>query len=122
MCCVTLSGGIFTGRGLLMLAGSAWTNHPWVKQTSYVNDSILLTAGLTLMFSTQQYPPAEAWLSVKLTLLVIYIVLGVFALRAGRSKTYRGIFFVAAIGVYLFMISVARSHDPLGLLTTHTLY
>lgn len=120
--CVLLSGSLFAVRGLLMLVGSAWTNHPWLKWPSYINDSILLTAGVLLMNITQQYPLAQHWLSVKLSLLVVYIVFGVFALRAGRSQTHQAAFFIAAMAVYLFMISVARGHHPLGILTTHTLY
>lgn len=73
-----------------MLAGSPWCNHPALKWPSYVNDSILLTAGLLLMVITQQYPGAQSWLSVKLLLLLLYIVLGVFALRAGHNRTQIG--------------------------------
>lgn len=120
--CVLLSGGVFAFRGCLMLGGSVLGNHPALKWWSYINDSILLTAGLILMQMTRQYPVAHHWLSVKLTLLVVYIVLGIFALRAGRSKSTRTVCFFAAIGIYLFMFSVARSHNPLGLLATHTLY
>ncbi len=71
---------------------------------------------------TQQYPVAQDWLSVKMLLLLAYIVLGVFALRAGRSKGQRITCFLFAIAVYLFMVSVARGHHPLGILATHTLY
>ena len=120
--CVFLSGGVFTFRGLLMLGGSALSSHPGLKWLSYINDSILLAAGLLLMQITQQYPVTQHWLSVKLTLLVAYIVLGVFALRAGRTLAIRASCFVVALSVYLFMISVARSHHPLGLLASHALH
>ena len=113
---VLISGSIFSLRGLLMLAGSAHSGHPLLKWTSYINDSLLLTAGLLLMTITQQYPGAQAWLSVKLGLLVVYIVLGVFALRRGRTRRSRGMFFFAALGVYVLMISIAISHQPMGLL------
>ncbi|MDX1497462.1 MAG: SirB2 family protein [Salinisphaeraceae bacterium] len=114
--CVLLSGSIFAFRGFLMMAGSQLANHPLLKYPSYINDSILLAAGVMLMFITQQYPVAQAWLSVKLLLLLLYIVLGVFALRRGKTRQSRSGFFVAAVAVYLFMLSVARGHHPLGLL------
>lgn len=120
--CVLLSGGVFTLRGLLMLAGSDASNHPALKWLSYINDSILLTAGLLLMQITRQYPLTHHWLSVKLVLLVAYIALGILALRAGRSQGARAVCFVAALATYLFMISVARSHNPLGLLASHALF
>ena len=112
--CVLLSGGLFAARGVFMMSGSAWSNHALLKWTSYVNDSFLLTAGLLLMQITRQYPVTHDWLSVKLSLLVLYIVLGILSLRAGRTRGRRSMYFAAALGTYLFMFSVAHSHDPLG--------
>lgn len=120
--CVLLSGGVFTIRGLLMLGRSALSNHLALKWLSYINDSILLTAGLLLMQMTRQYPVTHDWLSVKLCLLVVYIGLGIFALRAGRSYSRRAVFFVLAFSIYLFMISIARSHHPLGLYISHSIF
>jgi uncharacterized membrane protein SirB2 len=116
--CVLLSGAVFALRGLLMLGGSAWSSHPALKWLSYINDSLLLTAGLLLMQITRQYPVAQDWLSVKLGLLLVYIALGIFALRAGRTRAQRAGFFAAALTVYLFMFSVARSHHPLGVFSS----
>ena len=53
-------------------------------------------------------------LAVKLTLLVLYVALGSFALKRGRSRGTRALCFVAALTVYAFMYSVARTHQPLG--------
>lgn len=105
-----------------MLGSSALSNHVLLKWTSYINDSILLTAGLLLMQITRQYPVTHDWLSVKFGLLVLYIGLGVFALRAGRTRDQRGMFFVAALSIYLFMFSVARSHHPLGVFVSHSIF
>lgn len=118
---VLLSGTVFSFRGLLMLGQSRFSNHPAAKWLSYINDSILLTAGLLLMQITRQYPVSHDWLSMKLTLLVVYIIFGIFALRAGRSYSQRAVFFAVALGIYLFMISVARSHHPLGWFVSHSI-
>lgn len=113
--CVLLSGSVFGLRGLAMLGRSSWANHKVVKRFSYLNDSVLLAAGLLLMHISGQHPGTQTWLGVKLCLLLVYIVLGVFALRRGRSYSQRRGYFFAAIAVYLFMFSVARAHHPLGL-------
>ncbi len=114
--CVLVSGIVFGLRGVAMLARSPWANQVQIKRLSYANDSVLLGAGLLLMLLTHQYPGVTPWLSVKLSLLVVYIVLGIFALRRARSYARRAAFFVAAIAVYLFMFSIARTHHPLGVL------
>lgn len=114
---VILSGGLFAVRGLLMLARSRWANHAALRHLSYAIDTVLLTAALMLVTILHQYPFVQAWLTVKLLLLVAYIVLGVLALRRGRTRAIRAGAFLAALAVYLFIVSVARTHRPLGALT-----
>lgn len=114
--CVVLSGSLFALRGTLMLSGSPFVNHGVLRYASYAIDTTLLTAALMLATILRQYPFVQAWLTVKVLLLVVYIVLGVFALRRGRTRRQRGLFFLAALTVYLFIVSVARTHDPRGIL------
>jgi uncharacterized membrane protein SirB2 len=112
--CVILSGSLFALRGLMMLAGSRLTNHALLRYVSYAIDTSLLTAALMLATILHQYPFAQAWLTVKVLLLVVYIVLGVFALRRGRTRRARAVCYVAALAVYLSIIGVALAHNPLG--------
>jgi uncharacterized membrane protein SirB2 len=76
---------------------------------------VLLTAALMLMTIVQQYPFVDAWLTVKVILLVVYITLGLIAFRSSRSLPERFGAFLSALCVYGFIISVARAHDPLGI-------
>ena len=114
--CVILSGSLFAVRGMLMLAGSRVANHAIVRYVSYAIDTTLLTAALMLTSILHQYPFAQSWLTAKVLLLVVYIVLGVFALRRGRTRAIRAACYVAALAVFLFIVSIARAHDPRGLL------
>ena len=118
---VILSGSIFALRGLVILVIKGQSNSgvlPLLKWSSYINDTLLLSAGLLLMHLTQQYPVSDPWLSAKLSLLVLYIGLGMYALRIGRTLSQRRLFFVMAIAVFTFMFSIARSHHPLGFLAS----
>ena len=115
--CVILSGSLFTLRGLLMLMRSRYTNHVALRMLSYAIDTTLLTAALMLITVLHQYPFVQAWLTVKVLLLVLYIVLGVLALRRGRTRRAQVTSFVAALLVYAFIISVAMAHNPWGVFT-----
>jgi uncharacterized membrane protein SirB2 len=75
---------------------------------------VLLTAAFMLMTMLHQYPFVHAWLTVKVVLIVLYIVLGVFAITRGRTRRVRLICFVAAIATFGCILSVARAHRPLG--------
>ncbi|MEO7853745.1 MAG: SirB2 family protein [Rubrivivax sp.] len=95
-----------------MVARSSATNHAALRWLSYTIDTTLLTAALMLTTIVHQYPLVQGWLTVKVLLLLVYIVLGTMALLRGRTRGSRVASFVAALGVYLFMIGVARTHEP----------
>ena len=113
--CVIASGSLFCARGCMMLAGLRATNHTALRRISVAIDSLLLAAAIALTTIIHQYPFVRAWLTVKVVLLVVYIALGVFALRRGRTRATRAACFAAAIIVFLFIVTVARTHDPMGI-------
>lgn len=112
--CVLLSGGLFALRGTLMLMGSTRANSALLRYLSYTIDTTLLAAALMLVTILHLYPFVVAWLTLKIALIVVYIVLGAIALRRGRTPAIRRIAFGAALLVYAFVISIARAHHPLG--------
>jgi uncharacterized membrane protein SirB2 len=113
---VILSGSLFALRGILMLAKSRWTNHPVLRWQSYAIDTTLLTAALMLVTILHQYPFVQTWLTAKVLLLVVYIVLGTFALKRGRTRRVQVACWFAALFVFGFIMSIARTHDPWGIL------
>ena len=117
--CVLLSGSLFALRGFAMLYGSPYANNRVVARLSYVIDTVLLTAAVLLAVIIHQYPFVQGWLTVKAVLLAVYIFLGVFALRRGRTPWRRAGYFAAALAVYVFIISVAVTHDPRGAFAMH---
>lgn len=111
-----LSGAIFAIRGAFVLGGARWPQSLPVKWLSYAVDTALLTAALMLLTILPWAVFANGWLPVKLGLLVGYVVLGVFALRRGRTRRTRAAAYVAALLVFGAMYSIARAHHPLGAL------
>ncbi|HMA13449.1 MAG TPA: SirB2 family protein [Kiloniellaceae bacterium] len=111
---VVASGSLFALRGAGLLLGSAWPKAAPLRWFSYSIDTILLTAALMLMTVVQQYPFVDAWLTVKVVLLVVYIAVGIYAFRAASQKV-RLAAWLAALAVFGFIVTVARAHDPLGL-------
>jgi len=112
-----LSGSLFALRGFFALRGARWPMALPVKWFSYAVDTALLTAALMLLTILPGAMFANGWLAVKVTLVVLYIVLGVFALK--RAKTPRGRLgcYVAALLVFFCIYSIARAHSPFGFVT-----
>jgi len=56
----------------------------------------------------------QGWLTVKVVLLIVYIVLGTYALKRARTPRGRALAYAAALATYLAIIGVARAHHVLG--------
>lgn len=111
-----LSGSIFAVRGAFVLGGARWPQALPVKWLSYAVDTALLTAALMLLTVLPWAMFANGWLLAKLALLVAYVVLGVFALRRGRTRRQRATCYVLALLAFGAIYSIARAHHPLGAL------
>jgi uncharacterized membrane protein SirB2 len=111
---VYASGSLFALRGLALHLGGQWAMAAPLRYLSYTIDTILLTAALLLATMLHQYPFVHDWLTVKVLLLIVYVVLGTMALKRGRTRGQRFGFWLAALLVYGFIISVAKVHHPLG--------
>jgi len=112
---VLASGALFFVRGLALYLGGHWAMAAPLRYLSYTIDTVLLTAALMLATMLHQYPFVHGWLSMKVVLLVIYVVLGSYALKRGQTARVRVLCWLAALGVYAFIISVARAHHWAGI-------
>jgi uncharacterized membrane protein SirB2 len=112
---VLCSGALFAARGLGVLLGSQWGMHVAVRRFSYILDTALLSAALTLLYILDLNPFRVGWLSTKIALLLLYIVLGSFALKRARTAGARRLLYGASLVCFAFMLTVARAHHPLGI-------
>jgi uncharacterized membrane protein SirB2 len=111
---VMASGALFTVRGIGTLARQAWPQAALARWSSYAIDTVLLTAALMLVTMLPSAMFANGWLTMKLLLLVLYIVAGSMALKRSRTPQVRALWFAAAVLLYAGMFGVARLHHPLG--------
>lgn len=112
---VAFSGALFAFRGAAVLAGAGErVMAPAWRYASYLIDTALLLAGVVLAMRLALSPLAASWFGTKLLLLVVYIVLGSFALKRGRTPGIRRTCYLLALFVYFWMIGVALRHDPLS--------
>lgn len=112
---VTASGLLFAARGgAFNLLGASWPRLFPVRLASWIVDTVLLSAALMLMTVLRQFPIVDHWLTVKVTLLLVYIGLGTQAFAATRPRPVRIGFWLAALSVFGFIVTVAQAHHPLG--------
>lgn len=107
---LTLIG--FVTRGALMLADSPRLRSKLARIAPHVIDTLLLVCGVALAWQAQLNPLHTPWLATKIALLLAYIGLGTIALKRGKTRTIRGIAFVAALACVLWIFGVAMSKSP----------
>ncbi|HEY0309522.1 MAG TPA: SirB2 family protein [Luteimonas sp.] len=111
---VTLSGCLFAVRGLAVLMGMRWPLWGPVRYLSWTIDTVLLTAALMLLTILPGALFANGWLTLKLLLVVVYVVLGVFALKRASTRRRKAVFYVLALATFLAIVGIARMHSPWG--------
>jgi len=115
---VLLSGMLFALRGAAVMLGGRWPMSLPVRWSSYAIDTTLLTAAMMLLTFLPSGLFANGWLTMKVVLLVIYVVLGMFALKRARTPRARAVFYALALLTYGWMLTIARAHHPLGVFHT----
>ena len=111
---VALSFAGFFIRGIWMLRDSTLLQQRWVRITPQVVDTILLVSAVFLAVQLRLSPLEQPWLMAKIIALLVYIGVGMVALRFGRSNKVRFAAWVFALLTFLYIVSVAYSKSVLG--------
>ena len=111
---VALSFTGFFARGLGAIAGAAWVRSRAAKTLPHVVDSVLLLSALALVWRLGLDPLSAPWLMAKIGGLVVYIGLGMVALRPGCAAPVRMAAWLAALATFGYIVSVAITKNPAG--------
>jgi uncharacterized membrane protein SirB2 len=112
---VVLSGTGFVARYAFLLARGRLPGG-WARVAPHVVDTVLLASALSLAWIAGFRPLHDPWLEAKLAGLVVYILTGTIALKRGRTPRGRAAAFAVALLTYAYIVSVALTKNPLGLL------
>lgn len=96
--------------------GSQLSQLRLTKTVPHIIDSLFLATGVALTFTINQYPLSTTWLTAKITGILVYIVLGMFAMSGKVSRPWRVMAFLAAVSSFAWILTVARFKSPWGFL------
>jgi uncharacterized membrane protein SirB2 len=109
-----LSVSGFALRSYWMLTGSRLLQLKPVRILPHIVDTILLAAGISLLFTLHLNVLDQPWLLSKLAALVVYIVLGTVALGRGKTLRTRTTAALLALAVFAYIYGVALNKSTLG--------
>lgn len=109
---IILSVSGFIIRIVLKLNNSPYQTKYWFKKLPHKVDTLLLASALTMVYILGVNPLTTFWLAEKITGLIIYILLGMVALRWGKTKQIKEIAAVLAVIVFSYIVYVAHYKTP----------
>ncbi len=110
---VLISIAGFILRGVWMMRESGLLNRKLVRVLPHIVDTVLLVTAIWLTVLIGQYPFSTSWLTAKLVALIVYIVLGMIAIRRGKTRRQRIVAFGFALLTVAYILVVAVSRNPL---------
>jgi uncharacterized membrane protein SirB2 len=114
--CAMLSISGFALRGWWMLTGNALLQTRLARVLPHLVDTLLLGSAIWMVVLWQVNPFQLDWLSAKIIALLVYIGLGMVALRFGKTRRIRVGAYVLALATATYIVSVAYSKSVAGLL------
>lgn len=114
MSCALLSIAGFALRGYWLLSGDARLRQPWARVLPHTIDTLLLASAVGMLLIWGTSPLAFDWLRAKLVALLLYIALGMVALRFAKTRKVQAAAWLLALGCAGYILSVAYSKNPLG--------
>lgn len=98
---------LFLLRGYWMMRESPRLRERWVRVAPHMNDSLLLLAAIAMLVVGSLNPLQQPWILAKIVGLLAYIGLGTIALKRGATRAVRIKAFIAALGVFAYIVAVA---------------
>jgi uncharacterized membrane protein SirB2 len=79
-------------------------------------DTVLLVSAIALAWMLRITPLSAPWLMAKVVGLLVYIGLGIVALRPSNPRGVRAVAWIAALATAGWIVSVAITKNPAGFL------
>ncbi len=110
--CLSITGFVFRFAGLQ--TGARWVSGKLARTAPHANDTVLLLSAVMLLYLSGMNPLSHPWLAAKITALLIYIAVGMIALKLSRPRRVRFVGGVLAVVAFSYIVTVAITKHPAG--------
>ncbi|HRL20430.1 MAG TPA: SirB2 family protein [Alcaligenes sp.] len=101
----------FIIRAFWSVNGSALLQNRFVRIAPHIIDTVLLACGLALA-AMLGAAAGQPWLITKIVLLVVYIVVGSYAIKRGKTAQSRAWAALLAVAIFVYIVGVALQRSP----------
>lgn len=100
---------LFIIRAYWSVKGSALLQSGFARIAPHIIDTILLLAGIYLATVIGWH---QFWLVAKVIGIILYIAVGTYAIKRGKTPQIRATFAVVAVIIFLYIVGVAFTRSP----------
>ena len=115
---ISLSIVGFITRVILKLKKAPSQDRYWIKKLPHNVDTLLLASALTMVYLLGVNPFTTYWIAEKIIGLLVYIMLGMVALRWGKNNAVRLTAAIMAVMVFSYIVYVAHYKAPMLIFAT----
>lgn len=101
----------FLLRSYWSVIGSGLLQRRVVKVLPHIIDTVLLVCGVILAI---MIGPWQSWIMAKIVALLLYIGVGMVAIRRGRTPGGRAVAALIATAIFFYIVGVALAHNPMS--------
>ena len=101
----------FLLRSYWSVIGSDLLQRRVVKVLPHIIDTVLLVCGVILAI---MIGPWQSWIMAKIVALLLYIAVGMIAIRRGRTPGSRALAALIATAIFFYIVGVALAHNPMS--------
>ncbi|MCK4708157.1 MAG: SirB2 family protein [Gammaproteobacteria bacterium] len=113
---VIISITLFLSRAYWLISRSPLINNKVIKYLPHLNDTILLSSAIILLFLGNLYPGKEnPWLIAKFIAMLCYIFTGLYLFRMAKSIKSIVLTTLFAVLIYLYIVhtAIVKNISPL---------
>ncbi|MBF6615235.1 SirB2 family protein [Pollutimonas thiosulfatoxidans] len=105
---------LFAIRAYWSVTGSSKLQLRLFRILPHVVDTVLLVAGVML---AMMIGPEQPWILAKIVAVILYIGVGMVAIKRGKTPAARGVAALIAIAIFFYIVGVALQHNPMSWLS-----
>ncbi|MEM0910255.1 MAG: SirB2 family protein [Pseudomonadota bacterium] len=114
--CVILSFSLFILRLRWSFVNASMLEKRWVKVIPHMIDTALLFSAISLVIAGSWALVDHPWILMKIAALLLYIILGSFALKRAKTLSSKITFSALSVAVFAYIVSIANAKEPLWFL------
>jgi uncharacterized membrane protein SirB2 len=111
---IALSISGFVARGVAGLMDARWVHGRAARTLPHVVDTVLLASAIGLAWMLRLNPIETPWLLAKIVGLLLYIALGMIALRPALPRGVRAAALLAAVLCFAQIVGMALTKSVAG--------